>query len=56
MSLCADAIEEACEKYLGWEPNISLRAGLEKTYAWIYDQYQLRERGAEGVVHEIENR
>jgi nucleoside-diphosphate-sugar epimerase len=43
------------EKYLGWEPNISLRAGLEKTYAWIYDQYQLRERGAEGVVHEIEN-
>jgi nucleoside-diphosphate-sugar epimerase len=43
------------EKYLGWEPNISLRAGLEKTYAWIYDQYQLKERGAAGVVHEIEN-
>jgi nucleoside-diphosphate-sugar epimerase len=43
------------EKYLGWEPNISLRAGLEKTYAWIYDQYQLRERGAEGVVRETEN-
>jgi nucleoside-diphosphate-sugar epimerase len=43
------------EKYLGWEPNISLRAGLKKTYAWIYDQYQLRERGAEGVVREIEN-
>jgi len=41
------------EKYLGWEPNISLRAGLEKTYAWIYDQYQLRERGAVGVVREI---
>jgi GDP-D-mannose 3', 5'-epimerase len=30
------------QKYLGWEPNISLRAGLEKTYAWIYDQYMLR--------------
>ncbi len=22
----------------GWEPRIRLRAGLEKTYAWIYDQ------------------
>src|ERR1035437_2205921 len=43
------------EKYLGSEPSISLRAGLERTYAWIYDQYQLRERGAEGVVREIEN-
>src|SRR5881398_2358921 len=26
------------QKYLHWEPNISLRDGLEKTYAWIYDQ------------------
>ncbi len=25
-------------KLLGWEPNIRLRDGLEKTYAWIYDQ------------------
>ena len=39
-------------KYLGWEPSISLRRGLEKTYAWIYDQYQLRERGSAGVVRE----
>ncbi|MCR9062259.1 MAG: NAD-dependent epimerase/dehydratase family protein, partial [Rhodobacteraceae bacterium] len=23
---------------LGWEPSISLRSGMEKTYAWIYDQ------------------
>jgi nucleoside-diphosphate-sugar epimerase len=23
---------------LGWEPSISLRMGLEKTYRWIYDQ------------------
>jgi len=23
---------------LGWEPSISLRDGLERTYAWIYDQ------------------
>src|SRR5256886_12654742 len=26
------------QKYLGWEPNTRLRAGMEKTYAWIYDQ------------------
>src|ERR1035437_1099804 len=25
-------------KMLGWEPRIPLRTGLEKTYAWIYDQ------------------
>ncbi len=23
---------------LGWEPSISLRDGMEKTYSWIYDQ------------------
>jgi nucleoside-diphosphate-sugar epimerase len=23
---------------LGWEPSIPLRQGMEKTYAWIYDQ------------------
>lgn len=23
---------------LGWEPSTSLRAGMEKTYAWVYDQ------------------
>jgi nucleoside-diphosphate-sugar epimerase len=26
------------EERLGWEPSISLREGLEKTYAWIFDQ------------------
>jgi GDP-D-mannose 3', 5'-epimerase len=36
-------------QYLNWEPNISLRAGLEKTYAWIYDQYMARSRG-EAIV------
>lgn len=25
--------------YLNWEPGTRLRDGLEKTYAWIYDQY-----------------
>ncbi len=26
------------QQYLGWEPGTPLRVGLEKTYAWIYDQ------------------
>jgi GDP-D-mannose 3', 5'-epimerase len=26
------------KKAFGWEPNIKLRTGLEKTYAWIYDE------------------
>lgn len=31
---------------LGWAPGIKLREGLEKTYAWIYDQYVGRRLGA----------
>jgi nucleoside-diphosphate-sugar epimerase len=31
-------------KLLNWEPSISLRAGLAKTYAWIYDEYMAREK------------
>ncbi len=27
------------KKRLNWEPSIPLRVGLEKTYAWIYDEY-----------------
>jgi GDP-D-mannose 3',5'-epimerase len=26
------------KQYLGWEPSIALKTGMEKTYAWIYDQ------------------
>ncbi|MEU5870245.1 NAD-dependent epimerase/dehydratase family protein [Glycomyces sp. NPDC047369] len=26
------------QKYYGWEPSISLREGMAKTYAWVYDQ------------------
>jgi GDP-D-mannose 3', 5'-epimerase len=26
------------QKYLGWQPNIRLRDGMERTYRWIYDQ------------------
>jgi nucleoside-diphosphate-sugar epimerase len=41
------------KEYLNWEPGIPLQAGLEKTYAWIYDQYVAREKGAAGVVQEF---
>jgi nucleoside-diphosphate-sugar epimerase len=30
---------------LGWEPNTPLQAGLEKTYAWIHQQYFKRKSG-----------
>ena len=40
------------QKYLHWEPNTPLRAGLEKTYHWIYDQYMARERGDTRIVRE----
>jgi nucleoside-diphosphate-sugar epimerase len=40
------------QKLLHWEPNTALRAGMEKTYRWIYDQYLARERGDSGVVRE----
>jgi GDP-D-mannose 3',5'-epimerase len=37
------------KQYLGWEPDIPLRAGLEKTYAWIYDRYVEREKSGTAV-------
>jgi nucleoside-diphosphate-sugar epimerase len=37
-------------KLLGWEPRISLREGLETTYAWIYDRYMARERARSALV------
>ena len=40
------------KNYLNWEPDTTLQAGLEKTYAWIYDQYLARERGEPGVIRE----
>ena len=40
------------QKYLHWEPDTSLRSGLEKTYRWIYDQYLARERGDSRIVRE----
>jgi len=38
------------KKYLGWEPGIPLRQGLEKTYAWIYDQYMLSRNQTHSAV------
>lgn len=38
--------------YLKWEPDTSLLVGLEKTYAWIHDQYFARERGDARVIQE----
>jgi GDP-D-mannose 3', 5'-epimerase len=40
------------QTYLHWEPSIPLQIGMEKTYAWIYDQFLAREEGESGVVEE----
>jgi nucleoside-diphosphate-sugar epimerase len=30
------------QKYLGWEPGIRLRDGMEKTFRWIQHEYRTR--------------
>src|SRR5579864_8633576 len=42
------------QKHLHWEPSTSLREGLAKTYAWIYDQYIARESGKGSFIREAE--
>jgi len=37
-------------KYLHWEPGIRLRDGLERTYAWIHDQFLARQAGRKVVT------
>jgi nucleoside-diphosphate-sugar epimerase len=32
------------KKVFGWEPDTKLREGMEKTYAWIYDQMQAKQK------------
>ena len=32
------------EELLGWQPSVRLRQGMEKTYAWIYDEYVARHK------------
>ncbi len=34
------------KQYMGWEPSIRLRDGLEKTYNWIYEQMTVSNRKA----------
>jgi nucleoside-diphosphate-sugar epimerase len=36
-------------RHFGWEPSTPLRQGLEKTFAWIQEQYLAR-YGAEALV------
>jgi GDP-D-mannose 3', 5'-epimerase len=38
------------EQYLGWQPEISLEEGLEKTYGWIYDQMAVPGRRERAVA------
>ena len=38
------------KKVLGWAPSITLRAGMEKTYSWIYDQVKARAEGRSFVA------
>jgi GDP-D-mannose 3', 5'-epimerase len=37
------------KQVLGWEPNISFRDGLAKTYTWIEQQYEDRKAGKQTV-------
>ena len=38
------------QQVLGWQPSISLRDGLARTYAWIERQYQARKAGKAVVI------
>jgi hypothetical protein len=40
---------------LNWEPDTPLSVGLEKTYAWIADQYKDRKSGKPTPAGEHEN-
>ena len=33
------------QSVFGWEPDTKLRAGMENTYRWIYDEMVARQRG-----------
>ena len=37
------------KKYLGWEPSVRLRDGMERTYRWIYDDMVSRQSGVAAV-------
>jgi nucleoside-diphosphate-sugar epimerase len=42
------------QRLLGWAPSIRLRDGMEKTYAWIYDQY-VAKHGAGHTMVSVRN-
>jgi nucleoside-diphosphate-sugar epimerase len=42
------------QKHLNWEPSTPLRNGMQKTYAWIHDQYLARESGTGKFIREVE--
>lgn len=39
------------KEYLNWAPSIRLRDGMEKTYAWIYDQYMAKHGARAGAKY-----
>ena len=41
------------QSVLGWEPCTPLKTGLQKTYAWIEQQYQARKAGQSVVTDSI---
>ena len=41
------------QKVFGWEPSTKLRDGLERTYAWIYDQMEPRLAKRAGAAHPV---
>jgi len=41
------------QEVLGWEPSTPLRVGMERTYAWIAEQYQRRKAGRPYIGEEV---
>ena len=39
------------QKVFGWQPNMKLRDGMERTYRWIYDEMVAHGSGATSVVN-----
>jgi nucleoside-diphosphate-sugar epimerase len=42
---------ELIRKYLNWEPSISLREGMKKTYDWILGEYQAKHGAKPAAAH-----
>ena len=46
------AVDLFSEERLGWAPSISLRDGMERTYAWIYEAMKSG-GGASSIYNEL---